>query len=153
MPDPLGLTFVTRVYLDADHAGESVTRRSRSGYIFLLNIGPIYWLSKKQAPCDTSTYGSEFFAIKQATKYTCGLWYILRMFGISVTWPAFVNGDNQSVLCNTTAPQSTLKKKSNAIVFHFVREKCAQDECRKAYINKHLNIADLMTKLLAGSKQ
>ena len=86
-------------------------------------------------------------------EYTCGLRYKLRMFGSPVTEPAFVYGDNQSVLCNMTAPQSNLKKKSNAIAFHFVREGCARDEWRTTYINKHLNVADLMTNPLAGIKR
>jgi hypothetical protein len=75
------------------------------------------------------------------------------MFGIPVTEPAFVFGDNKSVLCNTTMPGSTLKKKSNAIAFHFVREGCAKDEWRTAYVNTHLNPADLMTKPLSGEKR
>ena len=75
------------------------------------------------------------------------------MFGIPVTEPAFVHGDNKSVFCNTTAPQSTLKKKSNEIDFHFVREGRARDEWRTAYINTHLNVADLMTKPLSGIKR
>jgi hypothetical protein len=50
------------------------------------------------------------------------------MMGIKVDEPAFVFGDNQSVLCNTTAPALTLKKKSNAIAYHFVREGVARDE-------------------------
>ena len=153
MPEPLGLPFLMRVYVDADHAGEFVTRRSRTGYIVFLNSAPIYWLSKKQTSCETSTFRSEFVAMKQATEYTRGLRYKLRMFGIPVTEPAFVHGDNQSVLCNTTAPQSTLKTKSNAIAFHFVREGCARDEWRTAYINTHLNVVDLMTKPLAGIKR
>jgi hypothetical protein len=44
------------------------------------------------------------------------------MMGIKVDEPTFVFGDNQSVLCNTTAPASTLKNKSNAIAYHFVQE-------------------------------
>jgi hypothetical protein len=36
--------------------------------------------------------------------------YKLRMMGITVDEPAFVFGDNQSVLANTTAPGSTLKR-------------------------------------------
>jgi hypothetical protein len=48
--------------------------------------------------------------------------------GIKVDEPAFVFGDNQSVLCNTTAPASTLKNKSNAISYHFVREGVGRDE-------------------------
>jgi hypothetical protein len=67
--------------------------------------------------------------------------------------PAFVFGDNQSVLANTTNPSSTLKKKSNAIAFEFVREGVARDEWRTAYINTHDNIADLLTKPLAGEKR
>ncbi len=42
------------------------------------------------------------------------------MMGITNDEPAFVYGDNQSVLANITNPASTLKKKSNAIAYHFV---------------------------------
>ena len=92
-------------------------------------------------------------AMKQVTEYLRGLRYKLRMFGIPVDEPAYVYGDNQSVLCNTSLPQSTLKKKCLAIAFHFVREGCARDEWRTTYINTHFNLADLMTKPLAGDKR
>ena len=97
--------------MDSNHAGESMTRWSQSGYIFFLNSAPIYWISKKQTLCEMSTFGSDFFAMKQATEYTRGLRYNLRMFVIPVTDPEFVHADNQSVLCNTNAQQSTLKNK------------------------------------------
>jgi hypothetical protein len=116
-----------RVFVDADHAGDQVTRRSRTGFIVFLNNAPIYWSSKKQNSCETSTFGSEFVAMKKAMEYVRGLRYKLRMMGIKVNEPAFVFGDNQSVLCNTTAPTSMLKKKSNAIAYHFVREGVARD--------------------------
>ena len=64
MTEPLGLTFVMRVYMDSDHAGESVTRQSHSGYIFFLNSAPIYWLSENQMFCETITFKREFFAMK-----------------------------------------------------------------------------------------
>ncbi len=70
--------------------------------------------------------------------------------GITVDEPAFVYGDNQSVLANTTNPSSTLNKKLNAIAYHFVWEGCARDEWRMAYVNTHDNVADLLTKPLAG---
>ena len=86
------------VFEDNDHAGDQVTRRSRTGFIVFLNK---YWSSEKQNSCETSTFGSEFVAMKQATEYVRGLRYKLRMMGISVDDTAFVFGDNQSVLCNT----------------------------------------------------
>ena len=139
--------------MDADHAGDNLTRRSRSGFIVFLNNAPIYWSSKKQTMCETSTYGSELVAMKQAAEYVKGLRYKLRMFGIPVNKPAFILGDNQSVLCNTTKPGSMLKKKAHAVSYHFIRKVCAKDECRTAYINTHLNPADLISTLLSGEKR
>jgi hypothetical protein len=75
------------------------------------------------------------------------------MMGMTVNEPTFVLGDNQSVHANTTAPASTLKKKSNAIAYHFVREGCARNEWRTAYVNTNNNVADLLTKPLAGQKR
>jgi hypothetical protein len=80
-----------------------------------LNGVPIYWGLKKQTSCETSTFGSEFIAMKQATEYVHVLRYKLQMMGITVNEPMFVFGDNQSVLANMTAPASTLKKKSNLL--------------------------------------
>ena len=154
MPKPRGLGFVVRAYVDADHAGDTVTRRSRTGFIVYVNSAPVYWMSKKQAGVETSTFGAEFTAMKQCTEYLRGLRYKLRMMGIPVEGPAYVYGDNQSVLANTAVPDSTLKKKSQSIAYHFVREGCARDEWRTTYINTHENPADLLTKPLpAGEKR
>ena len=153
MPTPRGQSMRMRVYVDSDLAGCQVTRRSRTGFVVFLNNAPIYWFSKKQNSCETSTFGSEFMAMKQATEYVRGLRYKLRMMGIRVDEPAFVFGDNQSVLANTTNPASTLKKKSNAIAYHFVREGCARGEWLTTYVNTHLNIADIMTKPLPSGEK
>ena len=91
--------------------------------------------------------------MKQATEFVRGLRYKLRMFGIPVNEPTFIYGDNQSVLTNMIMPGSTLKKKSNSIAFHFVREGAGRDEWRTTYINTLLNVADLITKPLAGAKR
>ena len=70
------------------------------------------------------------------------------MFGIPVDEPAFIYGDNQSVLVNATDPSSQLKKKSNLIANHFVCEGSARDEWRTTYCLTHDNTADLLTKCL-----
>ena len=70
------------------------------------------------------------------------------------TDPVFAHGDDKSVLCDTSMPDSTLKKKSQSIACHFVREGAARDEWRTAHVNAHLNEADLLTKCLpSGDKQ
>ena len=62
-------------------------------------------------------------------------------------------GNNQSVLANTTIPDSTLKKKSQSIAYHFVREGAARDEWRTAYVNTNDNESDLLTKPLPDGKR
>ena len=46
-----------------------------------------------------------------------------------------------------------MKKKLNAIAYHFVREGVAQYEWRTAYVNSDDNVADMLTKPLSGPKQ
>ena len=75
------------------------------------------------------------------------------MMGIPVEGPAYIEGDNQSVLANTTIPDSTLKKKSQSIAYHFVREGVARDEWRTTYVSTHENEADLLTKQLPSEEK
>lgn len=42
---------------------------------------------------------------------------------------------------------------SQSIAYHFVREGSARDEWRTAYVNTHLNPADLLTKPLASGEK
>ena len=151
-PKALGLEFIIRAYVDASHAGCKLTRRSRTGFIVMLNNAPIYWMSKKQTSVETSTFGSEFIAMKQCCEYLRGLKYKLRMMGVPVTNPCFVYGDNQSVLWNTSVPDSMIKKKSNSIAYHFVREGCARNEWRTTYVKTGQNSSDVLTKSLPSGE-
>jgi len=51
--------------------------------------------------------------------------------------------DNMSVVNNTTIPASTLKKKSNSIAYHFVREKIAARVGYVIYEPTETNLADI----------
>ena len=153
MPDARGYGFTISTYVDSDHAGDTVTRRSRTGFIVYLNRAPIFWFSKKQGGIETSTFGSEFIAMKQCCEHLRGLRYKLRMMGIPVSGPAYIFGDNKSVLANSSQPDSVLKKKSNSIAYHYVREGSATDEWRITYIPTGDNVADLLTKPLGGGEK
>ena len=66
-------------YSDSDYAGCQDSRRSTSGYIFLLAGGAISWKSAKQTLVTSSTMEAEFVACYEASNQ--GIW--LRNF---VTW-------------------------------------------------------------------
>jgi hypothetical protein len=149
-PEPRGKVVEIIAFVDADHAGDRVTRRSRTGVLIYINRSPIMWFSKRQNSVETSTFGSEFVALKIATEMIQGLRYKLRMMGIPIDGPAKVLCDNMSVVYNTTAPESVLKKKSNAIAYHFVRENVAMKVIKVAYEPSESNLADILTKVQTG---
>jgi hypothetical protein len=83
-----------------------------------------------------------------------GLPYKLRMMGIPVNGPINFFCDNESVVKSTVRPESTLKKKHNAIAYHRVCEAQATDIIRVAAWEPTggWNLADLLTKVLPGPK-
>ena len=74
--------------------------------------------------------------------------------GIPCDSPTYIEGDNQSVLANTTITDSKLKKENQSICYHIVREGSARDEWHTGYVKLELNESDLLTKQLAfGDKR
>ena len=147
-PEPLGKPIEITCYVDADHAGNLVNRRSQTGILIFCNRAPIIWYSKCQNTVETSTFGSEFVAARTATEMIQGLRYKLRMFGVPVSGFARVFIDNQSVVTNSTQAHSTLQKKHCSICYHRVREAIASDMMRVAKIHTTKNLADIFTKPL-----
>ena len=151
-PDLLGEAVTMTCFVDADHAGCRETRRSHTGIIIFLQRTPITWYSKRQNTVETSSFGSEFVAMKTAVEQVEAMRYKLRMMGVPVDGPTNVFCDNESVFKNATRTESTLKKKHNAIAYHRTREAIAAGIIRVAWEDGRFNIADVLTKLLAGPK-
>jgi len=82
-------------------------------------------LSKKQTSTETSSFGPEFAALKQAAEMVIGLRGESRMSGVPLDGPTHMRCDNQSVVTNVSVPASALKRENNAAASHFVRESAA----------------------------
>jgi hypothetical protein len=152
-PQPLGKDVDIRMMVDSDHAGDKRTRRSRTGFLIFINNAIVDWVSKKQPMIESSVFGAEFVAMKHGMEKLRGLRYKLRMMGVPVNGPSYIYGDNMSVIHNTQRPESTLKKKSNSICYHAVQESVAMGESLTGHIKTEHNLADLLTKVMFGSKR
>jgi hypothetical protein len=111
----------------------------------------VLWFSKKQNSIETSTFRSKFTAMKTGVELSEGLRYKLRMMGVPLDGHGHVKADNMmSVVKNTSVPASMLKKKSNSIAYHYVREQAAAGTVSITHEPTETNIADMLTKIQPG---
>ena len=86
-PDPTGKDVDLRIWVDSDHAGDKMTRRSCTGYFIFLNTALIDWLSKKQATIEGSVFGAELISMKTSVEEIRIIRYKLHMMGVPLTGP------------------------------------------------------------------
>jgi hypothetical protein len=64
MPEPRGHPVTISAFVDANHAGNVVTRCLHSSIFIFIQNAPIIWFSKKQNTVEAATFGSEFVALR-----------------------------------------------------------------------------------------
>jgi hypothetical protein len=87
MPTPLGKPVCISCFVDANHAGNVITRRSHTGILIYVQNAPIIWFSKRQNTVESSSFGSEFVALRIAKEMLVALRYKIRMFGVPIDGP------------------------------------------------------------------
>ena len=141
------------MFVDSEHARDKKNRRSRTGYMIFMNMFIIDWHTKIQAIVQSTVFGAEFVAINQGVEALRGIRYKLQMMGIEVPGPTYIYWDNMSVINNTSKSESVLKKKSNSICYHFVREAVKMKELLTTNVPTLKNQAYLFMKVLSGKKR
>ena len=145
-PPPRVRPVYVGCYVDADHAGNLLARRSHTGIIIFVNNSPIIWYIKRHNTVESSRFGSEFIALRIATEMIEGLRYNLRMFGVTIDGTTDVFCDNQSVVTNVSIPSYVLNKKYNSICYHRVREAHTDGTIKIGWISGDYNKSDIGTK-------
>jgi hypothetical protein len=138
-------------YSDADFAGDPDSRKSTSGYVFLLCGGAVSWSSRKQATVAASTTEAEYMACASAVKEALWLRMLLNDLGVAVG-PVNIMADNQSAIKIMRNPVSSMRSKHIDVAHHFVRERIARKEVVVAYVSTDAMVADVMTKALPTVK-
>lgn len=138
-------------YSDSDFAGDLDTRRSNTGYIFLMNGGPVTWCSRKQTTVALSTTESEYMAASDAAKEI--LW--IRQFLLDINEPQeyiTLNIDNQSTIKLIHNPVFHKRSKHIDVRYNFIREKVESNLIRIKYVESSSQLADFLTKALPVCK-
>lgn len=138
-------------YCDADYAGDMDTRRSTTGYVYILNGGAVSWSSKLQPTVAASTTEAEYMAAAHAAKEALWLRKLFNDFNYNIgTLEIFC--DNQTAIRLIKDPIASLRSKHIAVHHHFVRERVARKELIFTYISTDKMVADSLTKALSEQR-
>ncbi|KAJ9520604.1 hypothetical protein QJQ45_007493 [Haematococcus lacustris] len=141
-------------FCDADFAGDTDTRRSTTGHVFMLHGGAVSWSSRRQPTVAASTTESEYMACSAAGKE--GLWLrgVLAdlSLGSAVVQPVTIMCDNEAALTLVKHPIASARSKHIDVLHHFVRERVARGELVFKFCGSAANVADVFTKALPSVK-
>lgn len=139
-------------YCDADYAGDIDTRRTTTGYVFLMGDGAVSWCSKLQPTVALSTAEAEYMAAASAVKEALWLRKLLCDFTLSSKQPVPILCDNQAALKLLVNPIVSSRSKHIDVLHHFARERVARGEVSFTYCPTDRMIADSLTKAVPEHK-
>lgn len=140
-------------YSDADYAKDIETRRSTSGYVFMLYGGAISWKCQRQRSTALSTAEAEYMALAEAAKEATWLRNfvksILHRNKQSLNGPTIIYEDNKSAIDIANNPVNHQRTKHIDIRYHFTREAIEDGRILLEHCPSEQMVADLLTKPFA----
>ena len=139
-------------FVDADYAGDSNTRKSRSGFVMMMNSGAISWKSKLQTVVANSTTDAEVYAATLAIKEIIYLRDALRRIGLPQAVESaphkgtilYEDNEATSAIAKSAAHREATKHMAIARAFlryHHENGTVAITDCFT-----HMQLADFLTK-------
>jgi hypothetical protein len=141
-------------YPDADYAGCVDSRKSTSGYIFILAGGAVSWRSVKQTIVATSTMKAEFIACFEDNSHGVWLRSFISRFRImnSISRPLRIMCDNYVVIFLAKNNKSESRNKNIHIKYLALRERIKENKMVIEHIRTKSMLADPLTKGMPPQK-
>ena len=135
-------------YSDADWAGDDSTRRSTTGYIFMIGDGCISWKSQLQRSVALSTAEAEYMALAATSQEALFIRQLMEELGATQTASTVIYEDNQSAIAMAKNAVTSSRAKHIDIRFHFVRDLINTNIIKLVYKPTTQMLADILTKSL-----
>ena len=130
-------------FSDSDYTGCLETRSSRSGFVFLLNKGPISWSSQRQSIVATSTTEAEYIALDHCVKEA--MWLRIMLKDLTCNEECIlIMADNQSAIKLAKNAEFHKRTKHIDIKYHKIREYIDEKQVEVKYVKSSENVADLL---------
>jgi Reverse transcriptase (RNA-dependent DNA polymerase) len=138
-------------FSDADWASDKNDRKSFTGYIFLVNNGPVSWSSHKQSTIAQSTLEAEYMALSDASRECIARCHLYEELCLSIDTP-IIYCDNLGSLSTAEDPTNYARSKHIDLRYHFIRHTIDQGTLGVDHVPGNENPADVLTKPLGPAK-
>lgn len=140
-------------YTDSDWAGDTLTRKSRSGYVFQIGNVSLSWKSKQQSVVAASSVEAEYIAQAQAVREALWIRGMCQEFGLmDDKVPVTLYADNTGAIALANDIIVSNRSKHIDVVYHLTRDYVEKGMIALRYIPSELIVADGLTKALGSVK-
>lgn len=140
-------------FVDSDYAGDSVDRKSTSGYVIRMHGNVIFWKSKKQnvvAKCSTF---AEYIALSEAVTEVLFIRNLCdEIFEMRLSNPFKIFEDNSGAVAIAKFGNFTKNSKHIEVQYHFINENYQKKIINIVKVETDRNLADMLTKALSKDK-
>ena len=139
-------------YCDADWGGCLESRRSTTGYAFLVSGGCVSWASKRQPTVALSSTEAEYMACAAACQEIKWLLNFEALPSIPIVPPLALWCDNQGAVLLSLNGIQHQRTKHIDLRHHFIRDMVEENLVIIKHIGSSDQVADIMTKCLSPEK-
>jgi hypothetical protein len=139
-------------YADADYAACLETRRSHSGFVMMLNGGPVSWMSKKQDCVTHSTTEAELVALDYAAREAVYLRSLMRTVAVPQHEPTPLHEDNEGCVHLAANEASLNRTRHVGVRYFYVRDEQELGTVDVVPVSTNDQLADILTKPLGPEK-
>ena len=140
--------FGLQGFANADWAGDISTRKSTSGYVFILGGTTISWKSKRQPIVALSSTEADYVALCSAAQETIWLRHLSSSIGFEQVSPMTLHEEHQGTIPLSKNPNNHPRTKHIDIKYHYIRETVEKKQVQLVYCPIENMIADILTKRL-----
>jgi hypothetical protein len=139
-------------FCDANWASCPDTRRSSTGYVFLMSGGAVSWCCRRQSTTAQSSCESEYMAAVEAVRESIWQRTFLQEIGCEVTRPTVIGCDSDSAIKLTADPVYHERTKHIDVRVHFIRDHVRRGVAVLLFVPTAEQVADSLTKPVPSAK-
>ena len=130
------------------YARDKDDRKSQTGYVFMINNGPVSWTSHKQTSVALSTMEAEYMSLSDVSREAIARIHLYSDLDVTTASSSLLYSDSTLALSLTDESAPYQRSKHIDTRYHYIRDTLEKCEIQVDYVPSEENLGDVFTKAL-----